>query len=81
MTTTPERGRAIPDASHLYEVERRARHLERPGFRITELQLSPDQKPRVASRWHWHLLLPSLLHVPWTHVAALQAYDWHVAPV
>ncbi|MEQ8816452.1 MAG: cupin domain-containing protein [Thalassobaculum sp.] len=50
MTTTPERGQSIPDASHLYEVERRARHLERPGFRITELQLSPDQ----TVPWHSH---------------------------
>jgi hypothetical protein len=34
---------AITDASHLYEVERRAYHLQRPGFRISELQLSPTQ--------------------------------------
>ena len=38
------------DASHLYEVERRARHAERPGFRISELQISPTQ--RVP--WHYH---------------------------
>ena len=31
----------VKDASHLYEVERRDRHAERPGFRISELQLSP----------------------------------------
>jgi mannose-6-phosphate isomerase-like protein (cupin superfamily) len=43
-------GPALPDASHLYEVERRARHAERPGFRITELQLGPRQ--RVP--WHLH---------------------------
>ena len=41
---------AVTDASHLYEVERRARHAERPGFRISELQLSPTQ--RVP--WHHH---------------------------
>ena len=29
----------VKDASPLYEVERRAHHAERPGFRITELQL------------------------------------------
>lgn len=45
-----ERGQAIPDASGLYEVERRARHLERPGFRISELQLSPTQ----TVPWHSH---------------------------
>ncbi len=38
------------DASNLYEVERRARHAERPGFRISELQISPTQ--RVP--WHYH---------------------------
>ena len=41
---------ALKDASHLYEVERRAEHAERPGFRITELQLSPTQKVP----WHYH---------------------------
>ena len=40
----------IKDASHLYEVERRACHAERPGFRITELQLSPTQ----TVPWHYH---------------------------
>jgi quercetin dioxygenase-like cupin family protein len=40
----------IKDASHLYEVERRAEHAARPGFRITELQISPTQKVP----WHWH---------------------------
>jgi len=41
---------AIRDASHLYEVERRAEHAARPGFRITELQLSATQKVP----WHYH---------------------------
>jgi len=40
----------VKDASHLYEVERRAYHLQRPGFRIAELQLSPTQKVP----WHYH---------------------------
>ena len=40
----------IRDASHLYEVERRAEHAARPGFRITELQLSATQKVP----WHYH---------------------------
>ena len=41
---------ALKDASHLYEVERRAYHLQRPGFRISELQLSPTQ----TVPWHCH---------------------------
>jgi quercetin dioxygenase-like cupin family protein len=41
---------AVKDASHLYEVERRARHAERNGFRINELQISPTQKVP----WHYH---------------------------
>ena len=40
----------IKDASHLYEVERRARHAERPGFRINELQISATQQVP----WHFH---------------------------
>ena len=40
----------IKDASHLYEVERRAEHAARPGFRITELELSAKQKVP----WHYH---------------------------
>ena len=40
----------LRDASHLYEVERRAYYGERPGFRIGELQLSPTQKVP----WHFH---------------------------
>ncbi len=40
----------VKDASHLYEVERRARHAERNGFRISELQISPTQKVP----WHYH---------------------------
>jgi mannose-6-phosphate isomerase-like protein (cupin superfamily) len=41
---------AVKDASHLYEVERRARHAERNGFRINELQISATQKVP----WHYH---------------------------
>jgi len=41
---------AIRDASQLYEVERRDRYGERPGFRISELQISPTQKVP----WHFH---------------------------
>jgi quercetin dioxygenase-like cupin family protein len=41
---------SFSDASHLYEVERRVRYAERPGFRISELQISPTQKVP----WHFH---------------------------
>lgn len=41
---------SIKDASPLYEVERRTEHAGRPGFRITELQISPTQKVP----WHYH---------------------------
>jgi len=41
---------AVKDASALYEVERRAYHAQRPGFRIAELQISPTQKVP----WHYH---------------------------
>ncbi|HXM80767.1 MAG TPA: cupin domain-containing protein [Burkholderiales bacterium] len=41
---------AVKDASHLYEVESRAEHAARPGFRITEIQLSKTQKVP----WHFH---------------------------
>jgi mannose-6-phosphate isomerase-like protein (cupin superfamily) len=40
----------LKDASHLYEVEHRAVHAERPGFRISELKISPTQKVP----WHCH---------------------------
>ena len=41
---------AVKDATGLYPVERRARHAERAGFRINELQISPTQKVP----WHYH---------------------------
>ena len=41
---------ALEDASHLYEVERRQFHAQRPGFRINELQISKTQKVP----WHYH---------------------------
>ena len=50
---------AVKDASHLYEVERRARHAERPGFHITELQISPSQKVP----WHCHTSVQDTFYV------------------
>jgi quercetin dioxygenase-like cupin family protein len=49
----------VKDASHLYEVERRARHAERPGFRIGELQISPTQQVP----WHFHSNIQDTFYV------------------
>lgn len=49
----------IKDASHYYEVERRAQHAARPGFRINELQISPTQKVP----WHYHSNIQDTLYV------------------
>ena len=40
----------LKDGTALYEVERRVRYGERPGFRITELQIGPTQE----IPWHSH---------------------------
>jgi mannose-6-phosphate isomerase-like protein (cupin superfamily) len=50
---------AIKNADHLYEVERRVRHAERPGFRISELQISPVQ----AVPWHSHTQIADTFYV------------------
>ena len=50
---------AVKDSSHLYEVERRARHAERPGFRISELQISPSQQVP----WHYHSTVQDTFYV------------------
>lgn len=50
---------SLRDASHLYEVERRAEHAARPGFRIMELQLSPTQKVP----WHTHSNISDTFYV------------------
>ena len=47
------------DASHFYEVERRAYHAERPGFRINELQISPSQ----SVPWHYHSNIQDTFYV------------------
>lgn len=49
----------VANADHLYEVERRARHAERPGFRISELQLSPTQ----TVPWHYHTNISDTFYV------------------
>src|SRR5215467_6316961 len=50
---------ALKDASHMYEVERRAYHAERPGFRISELQISPTQ----SVPWHYHNSIQDTFYV------------------
>ena len=57
--TTEHRLQPVKDASHLYEVERRDRHAERPGFRISELQLSPTQ----TVPWHYHTNIADTFYV------------------
>ena len=49
----------MKDGSHLYAVERRAEHATRPGFRITELQISPSQKVP----WHLHSHIQDTFYV------------------
>ena len=49
----------LKDASGHYEVERRALHAERPGFRISELQISPTQKVP----WHFHSNIDDTFYV------------------
>ncbi len=51
--------KSFKDASSHYEVERRALHAERPGFRISELQISPTQKVP----WHSHTNIEDTFYV------------------
>jgi len=57
--TAAQRLKPLRDASHLYEVERRALHAERPGFHIVELQLSPTQ----TVPWHFHTRITDTFYV------------------
>ena len=54
-----EKREALKDASGTYEVERRALYGQRPGFRISELQISPTQKVP----WHLHNQIDDTLYV------------------
>ena len=49
----------VKDASRPYDVERRALHAERPGFRVTELQISPTQQVP----WHYHSHIQDTFYV------------------
>ncbi|MBM3646359.1 MAG: cupin domain-containing protein [Alphaproteobacteria bacterium] len=57
--TAKRKHEPLKDASHLYEVERRVRHAARPGFHITELQLSPTQ----TVPWHYHTAIADTFYV------------------
>jgi mannose-6-phosphate isomerase-like protein (cupin superfamily) len=59
MMKAERRLQPVKDASHLYEVERRDRHAERPGFRVSELQLSPTQ----TVPWHYHTNISDTFYV------------------
>lgn len=50
---------AVKDGAPLYEVERRAQHAVRPGFRIVELQISKTQKVP----WHYHSSIRDTFYV------------------
>ena len=54
----------LTDASHYYEVEHRARHAERPGFRINELTISPTQQVP----WHYHTNVQDTFYVLDGHI-------------
>jgi quercetin dioxygenase-like cupin family protein len=56
-------------------VERMVRHVERPEFRITELQISPAQEVP----WHWHTNIADTFYVLEGKVrVALRGPDEHV---
>lgn len=50
---------AVENADHLYEVERKVRYAERPGFRISEIQISPSQ----FVPWHCHTKIADTFYV------------------
>ena len=50
---------SLKDPRHLYEVERQARHAERPGFHISELQLGRTQQVP----WHYHTNVQDTFYV------------------
>jgi mannose-6-phosphate isomerase-like protein (cupin superfamily) len=50
---------SVKNPSAPYEVERRTRHAERPGFHITELQISSTQKVP----WHFHTNVQDTFYV------------------
>jgi hypothetical protein len=66
---------AVRDSSHLYEVERRARHAERPGFRISELQIGPRQQVP----WHYHNNVQDTFYLLQGRLSPRKKFDWSPA--
>jgi mannose-6-phosphate isomerase-like protein (cupin superfamily) len=52
-------GQPLKDGGHLFEVEHRTEHAARPGFRISELRISPTQKVP----WHFHTHVQDTFYV------------------
>jgi mannose-6-phosphate isomerase-like protein (cupin superfamily) len=50
---------SLSDGTHLYDVEHRAYHQQRPGFRIAELHISPEQ----SVPWHFHNFIKDTFYV------------------
>ncbi len=50
---------SLKSGTHLYEVEFRDYHLERPGFRVAELHLSSSQQVP----WHSHTHISDTFYV------------------
>jgi mannose-6-phosphate isomerase-like protein (cupin superfamily) len=51
--------KAVTDTASVYEAERRVHHVVRPGFRITEMQISPAQEVP----WHYHNQVQDTIYV------------------
>jgi len=50
---------SLKSGTHLYDVEFRDYYLERPGFRVAELHLSPSQ----SVPWHFHTNIADTFYV------------------
>lgn len=50
---------SLSSGTHLYETTFREYHLERPGFRISEIHLSAEQKVP----WHFHTHISDTFYV------------------
>ena len=59
IVQAPEHRQAAGRGPRADEVERRARHAERPGFRINELQIGPRQQVP----WHYHSTIQDTFYV------------------
>lgn len=51
--------KTVTDTTSVYAAERRVHHLKRPGFRITEMQISPAQEVP----WHFHHHVQDTIYV------------------